>query len=329
MKETLKQRCQLFVENKEIMKQNFKWENILMHLLCAEVYTEKGKKIEVESIKACKNMIKENVGVFSNFRSNSGIGFAAILSLEEHKEEKFQNILKVYKLLKEEFFSSEYLALAALTIAQVSESYDYGMIAAKTKRIYSLMKAEHPFLTSSEDSNFAALLALSQYSEVELIDRVETAYQLLKKELGSFNACQSLSHIIALGEEAPETTCRKVLELYKRLYEKNYKFGKSYELPVLGALALCREDSEEIVSDVIEVFEYLRNSKGFGSFSISKRQCLMYGAMLVSSEYSDHIRDHSAQTVALGSITSIMIAQQAAIMAAIIASTTAASSASS
>lgn len=329
MKETLKQRTRLFVENRQTMKEYFRWENSLMHLLCGEIYTEKEKKIEVERIRECKNIIKENVGIFSNFRSHSNIAFAAILSLEENPSEIFQRILKVYRLLKNEFFSSEYLALTALTIVQMVEPYDYGRIIAKTKNIYSLMKSEHPFLTSSEDSNFAALLAISQFSEQELIRKTEASYEILKERFGSFNACQSLSNTLALGEEDISITSGRTIEIYEKLYARNYKFGKSYELPTLGVLALSNTETEETVADIITVFEYLRNSKGFGSFTISKKQCLMYSAMLTASEYSNNIKNHSIQAVALNSITSIIIAQQVAVTAAIIASSSAASSASS
>lgn len=57
MDQLLERRCELFVKNRVIMKENFKLDNSMMHPLCAAVYTEKGLEIDVQKIKMSKEII--------------------------------------------------------------------------------------------------------------------------------------------------------------------------------------------------------------------------------------------------------------------------------
>ncbi|MGB4440410.1 MAG: AmmeMemoRadiSam system protein B [Sedimentibacter sp.] len=56
MVDTLKDRCEMFVKNRDIMKNNFKWENSMMHPLCARIFTEKELEINAAKIKSCKEI---------------------------------------------------------------------------------------------------------------------------------------------------------------------------------------------------------------------------------------------------------------------------------
>lgn len=66
-------------------------------------------------------------------------------------------MLKIYDILRNEFHSSPYLPLSAFVISYISETDDYENVVKKSKDIYKKMKNEHPFLTSSEDSGYAAV----------------------------------------------------------------------------------------------------------------------------------------------------------------------------
>ena len=72
--------------------------------------------------------------------------------------------------------ASHYLPVAAVAIAQLAEEQNYEYIARRTKEIYKEMKANHPMLTSGEDSAFAALLSLSQKPNEQLITGMEQCY---------------------------------------------------------------------------------------------------------------------------------------------------------
>lgn len=92
-----------------------------------------------------------------------------MLAVSENPEKELENALKMHDLLKKYFWASTYLPLAALILTEMASEDEYDKIAVRTRIIYERMKAEHPFLTSGEDSAFCALMALSDKSDDMLI----------------------------------------------------------------------------------------------------------------------------------------------------------------
>lgn len=327
MREQLKQTCELFVENKNIMSNNFPWDYSAFHALSASIYMEQNRAIDPNDIKWCKRVIKQNTGIFSNFKNTSFLALASMLSIYDAPEEKFIQVKEVYQLLKKEFYGSAYLPLCAMIISELSKPGEYERVIQKAATIYKNMKAEHPFITSSEDASFAAMFALSSLSVECIGTEMEQCFRLLKGNFFSSNAVQSLSHVLTLGEESAQVKCERTMKIFNRLKEKKYKFGTGMELSTLGLLTLTGAEVEELVHQVIEVYEFLNVSKGFGSFSVGKSYKLMYAAMLVANDYKNMNDSQIMSTAAVTSVTSLVIAEQIAIMAAV-SSCAAASSAS-
>lgn len=325
MNEILKGNCEMLMENWRRMKNVFRWENNLISLACASMYTTKNQIVEEEKLRESKKLLKEKVGVFSSFRS---VAKNPIITMISMNEASLEEGLKVYHLLKEVFFTSNYLPLVAMIIAQTSEPSNYSKVVYRTKDIYEKMKSEHPFLTSGEDRAFCALMALSDKSDTTLIHEMEKCYDLLKPHFYSRNSIQSLSHVLTLGDGTPEEKCNRTIMLYNKLKIAGRKYGTNYELPTLGILALLNENLDEIVDKIVEIDEWLSNQKGFGFFGgISSKQRLMYAGILTQCEYISS--SDTMQTAALNSTISIVIAQEAAMCAAIAASASASSASSS
>lgn len=131
---------------------------------------------------------------------------------------------------------------ASLILSDVVEPERYGEIAGRTRHIYELMRNEHPFLTSGEDSVFAAMLALSELTDEQIVEETEQCYRLLKPEFFSGNAVQSLSHVLALREGKAEDKCKATMELFHSLKARGCKYGTDYELATLGVLAMLPAD---------------------------------------------------------------------------------------
>lgn len=320
MRESLSALCSSFIENRDIIKASFGWESAYLYPVCAAVFTDKGQLADEASLKRCQAVLKDNTGFFSSFRSTVKLVMISMMAVDREPEERLQKTLQVYDGLREHFFISDYLPVASMMIADLAEPARYGEIAARTRHIYELMKKEHPFLTSGEDSVFAALLALSNLSDEQIAAETEECYELLKAEFFSGNAVQSLSHVLALGDGPAADKCHKAMELYHSLKNQGYKYGTSYELATLGVLAMLPADTVSIVTDVMEADDFLAGQKGYGLFGIGSRQRLMHAGMLVSSDYmgqTNHMAMHSA---AIGSTVSLIAAQQAAMCAAIAAS---------
>ena len=318
MNERTLARCKNLIKNKETMKSAFAWEDGLTHLACAGIFINKEQTANEEVLIQCKDILKRSTGIFSNFKSTAKPMIIAMLASNENPQLLMERGLKVYNLLKEEFMSSVYLPIAAMIIAQYADEARYAELAQRTRRIYKQMRADHPFLTSGEDSTFCALMALLDKPDEVLLGDAEECYKILKNNFFSSNAVQSLSHVLAMCDGEPENKCQKTMELFQKLKEAGHKYGTSYELPTLGVLAMADGNQDEIVAEMAEIDQWLSEQKGFGFFSsISAKQRLMYAGMIAQQDY---INDKMMQSAAVNGVISLIVAQQAAMCAAITAS---------
>ena len=317
-------RCERFIENRDIIKEGFVWESSYLYPLCAAIYASKNKTADCVELRDCVGLLKQKVGPFSNFRGTAKLAIAAMLAVSGSPEATLDNSLTVYGLMKNEFFSSPYLSVAAVIVARLSSECAYEHVAQRTRNMYDLMKFGHPFLTSSEDSAFAALLALSPLGDEQLIGEAEKCYDILKYNFFVKNAVQSLSLILALCEKSAEDKCRLITNVLQALKEEGCSFGTNYELPTLGAFAASVRCPEDIAAAIIEIDGFLSEQKGFGAFGIGKKQRLMYAGILAQDDF---INDAAVQTAAVSGTISMIAAQQAAICAAIAASSAASSAA--
>lgn len=300
------------------MKSAFAWEDGLTHLACAGIFINKEQTANEEMLLQCKDILKRNTGIFSNFKSTAKPMIVAMLAANENPQLLMERGLKVYDLLKEEFMSSVYLPIAAMIIAQYADEARYAELAQRTRRIYKQMRADHPFLTSGEDSTFCALMALLDKPDEVLLGDAEECYKILKNNFFSSNAVQSLSHVLSMCDGEPENKCQKTMELFQKLKEAGHKYGTSYELPTLGVLAMADGNQDEIAAEMAEIDQWLSEQKGFGFFSsISAKQRLMYAGMIAQRDY---INDKMMQGAAVNGVISLIVAQQAAMCAAITAS---------
>lgn len=316
--------CEKFITDRDVIKREFGWDSALIQLACASIYLDKKESANAKKLDDCKKILKENVGFFSNFKGTAKPVIVATIAAEEQPEQLLKQALALYDLLKEEkFASSNYLPFTAMILAKHATKDTYEQLAKRTREIYKRMKAEHPILTSEEDTAFCALMALSEKSDDVLMQEAESCYRMLKSERRlSSNVVQSLSHVLALCDGNPEEKCNRTIELYDRLRQEGLKYGTDYELPTLGVLAMCGASFDQIASDMKEIDAWLAEQKGFGMLSgISKKQRLMYAGMIAEQEY---IKKDMMQTAAVSGVISIIVAQEAAMCAAIAASSAAA-----
>ncbi len=326
MRTSLDTRCRLFIADRDAVKSAYRLENSYIYPIAAAIFADRQQPVDVDRLKSCERLLKENTGIFGGFRGLIKLPAISMMAVADDPERLLQNALQAYGFLKEYFWRSQYLPLASLAIAGLTDPVRMEQVAARTRQIYNRMKNEHPFLTSSEDSVFAAMLALSDRKDEQIISETEECYSLLKKEFFSANAVQSLSHVLALGEGSAEAKCRKTVELYDALRENGMRYGKEYELATLGVLALLPVSVDQLTRDMAEVDEFLSGQRGYGLFGLGKRQRLMHAAMIVSGDY---IGESTMQTAALSSTLSLIIAQQTATCAAIASANAAAAASSS
>ena len=326
MRTSLEQLCNNFISNKEVIKSVFKWENDQIVAASSATFMNRGTVADADKLANCKKLLKENTGVFSNFRGNVELPMVAQLAIAEFPEEKMKKTLNVYEALKNEFRGSEYLVLAAAVMADMVSEEQADRMVEKARSIYNKMKQDHPFLTSSEDSVYAVLMAVSEKSDEVLMEEMEVCYKKLKESFSASNEVQALAHVLSIAEGAPEDKCKKVVALYDALREAEVKYGKYHELVVLASLALLPVELSTLVEDIKAVDAFLAEQKGYGFLGLDKKTRLMHAAMIVSADYA---KNDNAEIAAMTGTLAAVAAQQAAMCAVIAASAASSAAAAS
>lgn len=328
MRETLRNKCELFADNYMALSKNFKWGYTINNKLGALLYTMDNRIADIGAISNCRQIIKDNTGLFSQFKDMTSFVTAVMLSLHEEPELTLRNAVEIYNKLKQEgFHASPYLVLSALSIVFQADPSDYDQIVRITKNYYSGMKEEHRFITSSDDYGFAALLALSGKPIEQTIREIEECFQILRQNFLYKNSIQALSQVLAFSEENAPEKCRRTVDLYEALINRRCKSGQGFELSFLGVMALLKKDTQLLADETAEVNEYMKDKKGFGFWSISSRERIMFSAALVCDDYLEDAKKGTMEMTLASNITGVLLAQQMATIAAASASATAAASA--
>ena len=326
MKEALQALCESFIVNRDTVKRVYKIESDYVYPCCANVFTARGLGADEEMLQECKRIIKSQAGIFSNFRGSIEAPLACMMAAGKEPEQKMALAQEYYGLLKQYFWGSEYLTLVAVLLTDLADRLTVDEKIARGKEIYQRMKKEHPFLTSSEDSVFAVMLAFSQKDNDALIQDMEACYRLLKEKFSSSNCVQTVSHVLAMAEGTPEEKTDRLIRLFDAIRDAGGKYGKYHELATLAALSLQNGDLDEIVRDMLDADEFLSRQKGYGVFGFDRRARMMHAAMIVSDQFAPAGRTDAA---ALTSALSMIAAQQMAMVAIIAASSSATAAAAS
>lgn len=317
MKDTLRNKCDLFVDNYNALMKKFKWNYAINTRLGALLYMMENRVVDIDAINRCGKVIKENTGVFSQFKDTTKFMTSVMLSLQMDPEAMLKGVVSVYDAMKKEgFHSSPYLVLAAISIALQSDPYNYQRLIISTKNYYDAMKVEHKFITSSDDYGFAALLAMTDKSVYQAVSEMENCYRILKEDFSYSNAVQSLSHVLTFSEEDAASKCKRVVDLYQALKMRKCKFGTGIELSFLGVTALLQEDIQKLADEIAETKEYLKSKKSFGYWSISATERIMFAVAMVCDDYLNDAKKNTMEMTLANNIAGIVLAQQMATMAA-------------
>jgi hypothetical protein len=317
MRDTLKNKCDLFADNYNELNKKFKWNYSINTKLGALLYTMENRAVDIEAINRCRKVIKENTGVFSQFKDMTNFMTSVMLSLQMEPEAMLKSAISVYDAMKREgFHSSSYLVIAAISVALQSDPYDYQRIIISAKKYYDAMKEEHRFITSADDYGFAALLAMTDKPVFQTIREMEYCYRTLKEVFSNSNAVQSLTHVIAFSEEDMVAKCKRVVDLHHAMKKRKCKLGYGVELSFLGVIALLQEDSEKLAEEIAETQEYLKSKKGFGYWSSTSTERIMFSVAMVCDDYLTDGKKNTMELTLANNITGIMLAYQMAAMAA-------------
>ena len=289
--------------------------------------TMKNQRVDTDRINLALDIIKKNTSMFSNFRGINKLTTAITISFEDDMEYSLKEIISIYDKLKDEFFTNEYLVMAAQVIFNARYRVNVDDSVRNTRVAYDYMKKHHRFLTGQEDIANAAIIATTSANLEETFNEIEESYQYLKDNRISYsNNIQSLSHILSLINLPSIQKCDEVLAMNSIMKEKNVPL-KDYFIPMLGIITFLADNKEDFAMNIADVSMNLKKEKGFGNFALGSNFRNMISATLVSIDYLDTLdnnikeniiinTNNIALTVAIAMQTAVLISSAAAASAA-------------
>ena len=289
MNELVREKCELFVKNREVIHKKFAFEDNLLCLAGSLIFTLEGKEADAERLAECKKIFSKQTGLFSKLRSMAELAVISKMTLSEDPEKFMGDLKTIYdKVRKTKFKEDPYMVLACLLICDLGVQEESDEIINRALEIMERMNKAHPFLTSSEDTVSVMLLALS-YKDVDTImNELEEGYEYLKKTHKlkvSGNAAQNLCEILAVSYGDIQTKCDKVVKIRKAFKNLKSDFGSEEELAAIASLVDTDMSPETLAAEIIEASEFLKSQKGFDAESVSTRQRTMYVTLLVADVY--------------------------------------------
>jgi len=328
MKNELQNKLQLFVNNTNAIRSDFIWHEPAAKRLAALVYTLEGREIDAAAIAGCHRLIKDEVSVWSSFRGNLVIYIAARLSLNERPAELLADVIGVYGMLRDaKFWASDFLAAAAFEIAENADKNDYSHVVNRTRAFFDEMKANHRFRLGWDACLYAAMMALSDLDPHHGANKLKRLNQQMDSEFSWFisrSSVLTLSKIMVLGGST-EQCVLNLVRLNRSLRNQKLKLDRTYTLPSLGVLGMLNVDHATLADDIAAARDFLRAQKGFGGFSVSTPELMLYAISTIIHAYAHGTEGDLIKASATSSVANLIIAQQVAIMAAVsVTATTAA-----
>lgn len=314
MRETLRKRCDLLIENEAVMRKAARLDFEEVTKLAALIIASRGRHAEEESIRACRKLLKSKAGIFSEFRGIMNSVVLAKMSLADDAEAYYREVDAVYRKLKTgTIFSYESQVMCALTICDMCPPDQREQVAERTLAAYAAARKAHPWLTDHNDLPLICLMVIGDRDAGEMNERAEECHELVKPLFKLYpETKQMISYVLALSDKPAREKVDIFWSLYQALRAAKRDMSRSYMISVLAAYVDVDVPQPQIVREIGEVDDVLHKAKGYGTLGVGGAFRRMMAAIVV-------LLDHAADAE-LANATSVAVVEAVAeqIMNAII-----------
>lgn len=285
MKDTLETVARQFVEAQKTISKVEPLLSMYAYPVCAEMFVEQGVEPDRKELRRCDRLLVKKAGLFSDFSGTSALVIVSLLSMSEDPEAMYDRLSDARDLVRKYFPPvPDYIALAALILNEEEDQSQWEDIVRKGAKIYEGLKKKHRILTSGGDILFSLLLARSGKEREVVTEDAKACAEILAPLNFDPKSLQSLCRVLALTDGTSEDKAARFQKLYELLSNRGRKYGKEYQIPMLGLAAMLPGDIEEIAADIIDVDQYLSKEEMYKGVvpKYSKTVRLMHAAMVVA-----------------------------------------------
>ncbi|NBI29525.1 DUF4003 family protein [Chengkuizengella marina] len=326
MEQSLKTKVDEMLELYFTIEKDFRWENNLSLHFAALTYTQKHIKYEKNRIKNTNDYIKNQTRLFSSFRSNMFMISMLLCSEFDDPESQFLKLLTYEKWFKEAGFkNSEYMPITCYALLLSCEESMMEERIRKSLEIFKEIKKYHPWITSGDDYPLCVMLANSESPTEKSIQNIIEIYRALNEHgFRKGNGLQLLSHILSFSYENIQIKSERCKSIFDQLKKNKLKIDSQY-YAALGLITLLDDDQHEVVTNLIEVANYLKRLKKYKW--LGRGMNVLLASVIVSKQYIENKTEQNKliDTTLSVSIEALIAAQTAAAVSAIVATSVAAS----
>ena len=173
MNDNLRRTCETFINNRDLLKENFRRERMAMHMMCAAILTSIEDAPDAEALLENEKILKKLEGIFSPFRGFLKLPVIINMAMSDDPEEYLKLVRKAYDLICSRKGSrNESFYIPAMSVA----------LAASSEDEMAELIDESGMLDDGRDMD--ALLAELGLSGEELASDVKEAAEFLKNQKG-------------------------------------------------------------------------------------------------------------------------------------------------
>ena len=289
MNEILEKKLELFVTNRKTIRGKFIFDEPLMNVAAALIFTSADSEADMEKMAECKKILNKEAFAFPKLKKTVKLALLSKMTLAEDPEAYVTDVKGVYDKIKKGFSSDNlYTALAAMLICDIGIQDDCDEVISKAAEIMKRMKKDHPFITTKADTSFVMLLALS-YKDVDtIINELGEAYEYLNNSYKisvTADALQGLCEMLTLSYGDVKAKCDKAMKIYNAFAERKLDKSSDMIFSAIGALIDIDQSPISLTDEILEADAFLKTQDGFKDGSMEKNHRAMYAAFIVAESY--------------------------------------------
>lgn len=318
MNQRSKERCDLFIGNRDLAQQGFTWDYSENQAMTAILCTAWNKDVDITLIRGCRRVIRNDMENFSYIQERVLLPAATMLALSIDSRQTFGGLKKLYLMLLEHGFKpSIYLMLGTLSVAKYMPENTFEAIVESAVAIKTKLSKDSWFKglhLEDEVEEVIAVWTVSIGDADTYLSTAKKAWEYLKDQLTVSNMIHVINNNL-FSRQKPEklqSICEDIKEMYQIFSDMGFKLNQGLEDAPLTTLAILTQSPQKAVEDVLEVYKYLQQRLSFHGGHITREQYLLYAAALTEMEYiecmenGDYIHQHPGEAFSLLNISLTM-----------------------
>ena len=126
MQTEVMEKCDLLVQNRNLIYRGFMLEDSLMQVIAATAFVDRDETTEVKAIKECRKLLRKKHSAFSYLRGNNELFISSKMALSDDPEKYLNNVTEIYeKLQRGKFIGSIFRVLYAASRNDRQEDQGY------------------------------------------------------------------------------------------------------------------------------------------------------------------------------------------------------------